>query len=124
MWSYYAAGHTGCVIEFEIDEDPEVFEVIYVKGLQNLTKNLTKEASASDILSFKTDHWEHEKEYRIITKNDFYSVSGKITGVYLGIRVLDIHKELLVRSASNGIPIFETKIQQNVVEIRPNERVN
>lgn len=42
----------------------------------------------------------------------------------MGIRVLDIHKELLVRSASNGIPIFETKIQQNVVEIRPNERVN
>ena len=82
MWSYYAAGHTGCTIEVDLDESPDIFEVTYARDLQKFTQRVTKETKAVDILSFKTNHWEYEKEYRIITENDFYSISGKITGVF------------------------------------------
>jgi len=124
MWSHYAAGHTGCVIEVDLGASPEICEVRYARGLQTFTDKVTKDTKAIDVLSFKTDHWEYEKEHRIITGNDFYSVSGRITGIFLGIRTKDIHKEIVVRSTSKEIPIYETTIDQTSGEIRPNKRVN
>jgi hypothetical protein len=124
MWSLYASGHTGCVIEVDLESDNEIVPVKYEKGLQHFKDKLSENTKAIDVLSFKTDHWQYEKEYRIITDNDFYSVKGKITGIYLGIRVQEIHRELVVRSTPKEIPVYETKMQQSAVEIRPNKRVN
>ena len=119
LWPYW-----GCVIEFELEPENDIVAVKYEKGLQHFKEKLSEDTKAVDVLSFKTNHWEYEQEYRIITSNDFYSVKGKITGVYLGIRVQEIHRELVVRSAPKEIPVYETKIQQSTVEIRPNKRVN
>lgn len=124
MWSLYASGHTGCVIEVDLEPENEIVSVKYEKGLQHFKDKLSVDTKAIDVLSFKTDHWQYEKEYRIVTDNDFYSVKGKITGIYLGIRAQDIHRELVVRSTPKEIPVYETKIQQSTVEIRPNKRVN
>ncbi len=124
MWSHYASGHTGCAIEIELDNNPDLFEVEYSKGLQKFTDKITEQTKACDVLSFKTDHWEYEKEYRVISNNDFYPIPGKITAIYLGIRVKEIHKELIKRSTPAGIPIYETKMDNQTVEIRPNKRVN
>jgi len=124
MWSHYASGHTGCVVEVELAPNSKLFEVNYGAGLKSFAENINEKTKATDILSFKTDHWKYEKEYRIITEDEFYSVSKNITGIYLGMRVKDIHKELVVRSTPKEIPVFETQIQLESVEIIPNKRIN
>jgi hypothetical protein len=124
MWSLYASGHTGCVIEVDLQHEDEIVAVRYEKGLQYFKEKLSDGTKAIDVLSFKTDHWEYEKEYRIVTHEEFYPVKGKITGVFLGIRTQDIHRELVIRSTPKEIPIYETKIQQSTVEIRPSKRIN
>ncbi len=121
MWSLYASGHTGCAIEVDLEPiENEVVKVNYDKGLKPLEKPL----NAIDVLSFKTDHWLYEKEYRIFNEQASYPVTGKITGIYLGIRVHDIHKEIVVRCTPKVIPVYGTKLQGKTVEIEPKERIN
>jgi len=124
MWSHYAAGHTGCAIEMDIDPGTELFEVTYAPGLQEFADGISSETKASDILTFKTDHWNYEKEYRVITERKYYSIEGKVTGIFLGIRVSEIHKQLLVRSINGNIPIYETSVDQKLVKIKLNKRIN
>ena len=96
----------------------------YAEGLQHFTEKLTEDTKAIDILSFKTNHWEYESEYRIITEEEYYSVSGMITSIYLGIRARDDLKELVVRITPEKIPVHDTKIDQSSVTIKPDKRIN
>ena len=125
MWSLYASGHTGCVIEVDLEPDQkQIIEVQYDAGIRQFKDQMTKDAKAIDVLSFKTDHWEYEKEYRIFSEQEFYPVTGKITGVYLGIRVQNIYKDLVVRCTPPEIPVYETRIREATVEITPNGKIN
>ena len=125
MWSLYASGHTGCAIEVDLEvEGNKIVGVTYDKGIRHFKNKLRDDTKAVDILSFKTNHWEYEKEYRIFSEEKFYSVNGKITGIYLGFRVQDIHKDLIVRCTPKEIPIYETRIEEKTVEIIPNVKVN
>lgn len=124
MWSHYASGHTGCVIEVDLEPEGQLIQVKYDKGLQHFKEKLTEKTKAIDILSFKTTHWEYEQEYRILSNEEFYSVKGRITGVYLGIRTKNIHRNIIIKSTPQEIPIYETKLHEGAVEIRPNRRIN
>lgn len=124
MWSHYAAGHTGLVIEIELEDNPQLFKVNYSEGIQTFTKKITKNTKACEILSFKTNHWAYEQKYRIITDNDFFSITGKITSIYIGIRTKEIHTSLIRHCVSSEIPIYDTKINNKLVKIMPNKRIN
>ena len=123
MWSHYAANHTGIAIEVELEDEPNLYKVDYSDGLQKLSEHATRFTSPSDVLSFKTSHWKYEREFRIITEKTFYPINGKISAIYFGIRSTDIHKEMIKRSTNNEIPLFETKIDEKTVQIRPSKRV-
>ena len=125
MWSLYASGHTGCAIEIDLELDANnIVEVGYGKGIQEFKKQLAKDKKAIDFLSFKTNHWEYEKEYRIVSEQEFFPITGKITGIYLGMRVKDIHKNLIVRSTPKDVPIYVTKIQERTIQIIPKNKIN
>lgn len=124
MWSLYASGHSGCVIEVDLELSPEIVEVKYDSSLQHFKKKLDENTKAIDILSFKTDHWKHEQEYRIVYDQEYFSVKEHITGVYFGVRTKELHKEIIIRTAAKEIPVYETKINEISVEIQPNNRVN
>lgn len=124
MWSLYSSGHSGCVIEFDLEETAELVQVSYSDGLQHFKDKLDKNTKAMDILSFKTRHWEYEQEYRVITDSEFFSVKDNISAVYLGLRVKDIHRDLVCKTIDKEIPVYETKLNQKAVEIQPYKRVN
>jgi hypothetical protein len=126
LWSHYAAGHTGFAIKIKIDFDtcPQLYEVTYAPGFKKFTDEMSGETTASDILSFKTDHWDYEKEYRIITESEFFPVKEQIAGIYLGIRASEIHKEMLIRCTPKNIPIYDTQLDQTSVKIQSKVRVN
>jgi len=126
MWSYYAAGHTGLAIEIDIHkgELKDLYEVEYSNGLKSFASKLSSDTKAHEVLSFKTNHWAHEKEFRVITDDEFIPIDRKITAIYLGLRVKNTHKEMIKRSVQNEIPIYEMRMEYKSVSIIPGKRLN
>lgn len=111
-----------------MNELPSVHEVTYVDDLREYEDGVTFLTSltgptSEEVLSFKTRHWEFEKEYRIIQEEEFFSIAGRISAIYAGIRRSDNHLALLRRLTPNEIPIFETKIDGRKIEIVPKKQI-
>lgn len=125
LWSHYANGHKGIVIEIELDkEEDHLFEVHYHEKLKELDDTISTSAEKTEILSHKTVHWKHEDEYRIITENEFHSIKGKISGVYLGLRTQKLLRKMLLRLIPNSIPVYSTKLNENTITVELSERLN
>mgnify|MGYP000319827958 CR=1 FL=1 len=119
MWSHYADSHMGCVIEIDLEEDElDLYKVIYGKDINRYSKTKFEEINIFDVLTFKTCHWEYEKEFRIITGKKHFSISGCISGVHLGIRTPDEVRDDIVGEFSNRYPIMQSQINRETVEIQ------
>lgn len=124
LWSHYADGHKGIAIEIDFpNELPSVHEVTYVNELREYERTFLTEPTSEEILSFKTWHWEYEKEYRIIQEEESFSIAGRISAIYAGIRTSDNHLALLKKLTPNEIPIFETEIDGRKIEIIPKKQI-
>lgn len=118
MWSHYADGHRGVAIEVDIPEDcQQLVKVNYEDQLQKFQSNLLKATTAYDVLSFKTKHWEHEREYRVIQAEEYFCVKGKIMAVYLGINSTSLDTKILERVVGSSIPIHKTVLDTRRIEI-------
>ena len=51
--------------------------------------------------------------------NEYYSVKGRITAVYLGQRVSEKHKDLLQRLVPESIPIRTVRINPTTLRVEP-----
>lgn len=118
VWSYYADSCRGCAIEFELPEGPPIFPMNYGDGLRHFEKGLTQDSTASEILSYKTAHWQHEVEYRIIGVDEFFPAIGQVTSIYLGPRVNTLHEQL-IRSIAGNIPIVNMQLDTTSVRVIP-----
>jgi len=124
LWSHYADGHKGIAIEIDFpNELPYVHEVTYVDELREYGLTFLTSPTSEEVLSFKTRHWEFEREYRIIQEEEFFSIAGRISGIYAGIRTSNNHLALLTKLTPKEIPIFETKIDGRKIEIVPNRQI-
>ena len=122
LWSHYASGHTGIAIEIDFtNSKDQPYKIEYADKLKEFTYSLMTAPDTIDILKFKSKHWEHEKEYRIITKDEFFSVSGMITGIYLGLRASELLTNMLLRIVPNEIPIYSTKLNNSTIDIELNK---
>ncbi len=84
MWGYYANGFRGIAIEIEINES-EVHKITYVDKIPHVKdeQDITRETER--ILTTKLKYWEHEFEYRFLTRSEeSKNKIGKITAVYFG----------------------------------------
>lgn len=125
MWSHYASGHQGVAIEIDFTEGANsLYKVDYSEGLQKFGTTILAGATAEEVLSVKTNHWEHEREYRIIQQNEYFEIKGKITGLYLGIRVSEMLRGVLIKGVPLNIPIFDTKLDKTNVKVQPAEQIN
>jgi hypothetical protein len=121
LWSYYAAGFTGVCFELEVSEDtPALYPVSYSESLPKFCDSPLLSPHSHQVLSCKTNHWEHEQEYRIISENSFFSVTGKLKAIYLGERVSDLHRTLLGKVINDKFPIYRTRINKTKIAVEPN----
>jgi hypothetical protein len=114
-WAHYANNFQGICIEIEISED-KVTKLDYKKNVLKVTNELNNTDNwAKKILTTKFQEWKYEKEWRILTNNN-YVKDINITAIYLGIR---ISKEYIEKLSKYGVPICKTKINHlnKVIEI-------
>lgn len=125
MWSHYAGGHTGIAIEIELEVDAKfLYKVDYVDQLREFSCSLFTSPKSYEVLRIKSKHWEYEKEYRIISDEDFFCVSGRITGIHLGLRTSDHMREMLLRVIGKSFPIYSTKLDEREIAVELNKQIN
>lgn len=124
LWSHYADGHKGIVIEIDFSGlESKIHEVKYSEKLPVFEASLLTGPLPCEVLSCKTIHWKYEKEYRVIHEHEFFPISKRIKGIYLGTRISDTRYNLLTKIIPDGIPIYRTKINEDEVLVEPNETV-
>ncbi len=124
LWSHYAGGHTGVAIEIDFDAPDELHEIEYRDSLAEFTPALLGGPTSKDVLRLKTKHWEYEREFRLLTKEEFYPISGKITAIYLGLRTTELMATVILQSVADAIPVYRTKINIRSLEIEQSAPVN
>ena len=100
LWAYYASGHTGFAIEYDIDILKESlnhnayfqfvfdFDVDYVERIPQVDISLLHDKNPNlmlkTFLGSKSLSWEHEDEYRLIFDgNGLFDIDYRaITGIY------------------------------------------
>lgn len=82
LWGYYANGYRGVAIEIEVpDDDKNIYGITY-QTLEKFNENLD---NAIKIITRKLSDWEHEDEYRFLSKSEIKKCEiGEITKIYFG----------------------------------------
>ena len=120
MWSHYAVNHKGIAIEIDFTKhmrDLKKIEYLNELPIHSAGTLLSPGSTPVDVLSSKTIHWEHEKEWRIIQNDSFYDISGRITAVYLGPRT-DKNFSLIRKIVPPTIPVFATQVNPHSLEVK------
>lgn len=98
MWSHYAKDHSGFCIEYDLDnlldQSFPAKPVIYSKEMPLLSKELD---NFMEGLYCKSEEWSYENEWRIVfTKEDVEFVKINPKAIYLGCKISDELKEILI----------------------------
>ena len=71
-----------------------------------------------DLLCHKTQHWDYEQESRIIVKDHkFYSITGLIKKVILGIRCSDMHKRLIKSISPINVDVVHARLDHTNAKV-------
>jgi hypothetical protein len=125
LWSYYADGHRGIAIEIDFTGiEDQVYEVEYVKQFKKFGSTLLSEPLPFEVLKQKTNHWRYEKEYRLIINMEYFDVKNRISALFCGPRISDLHQEILLKVVDKKIPIFSTILDEKKLIIEPNNQIN
>ena len=121
LWSNYAEGHRGVAIEIDFDDHVEsIHEVTYSDELRKLTATIltTEEHDAVKVFTTKTHHWVYEHEFRILQRDEFFDVSGRVRTIHLGTRFDPSNIALLKKVVPRHIEIIQTKLDAGKLEVR------
>ena len=125
LWSQYAEGHKGIAIEIDFKgHETDVVPVRYLEELKKYSNTVLGAPFPEEVLSQKTIHWVHEREFRILQSDEYYPVKNRITAIYLGQRVSENHKALLEKLVPKDIPMYATKIDETTLKVKPNTGPN
>lgn len=107
LWAYYASGHTGFAIEYDIDALEQflnynsyakqlyMFDVEYLNDVPQIDISTIKKNECVEMLKrfigTKSSSWAHEKEVRLIFENTgLLDIDYKaVTAIYFGCRMPD-----------------------------------
>lgn len=113
MWSHYASGHRGVVIEFDIlDEEKNLHEVRYSPFDALINNEIESRRDYKHVLLCKTESWSYEREYRILYNSDFYPLDRPPNKIIFGGLIDDNHKEILSRALQGKIEIVNARINR------------
>jgi Protein of unknown function (DUF2971) len=134
MWGHYAHKHQGfCVglsvqhltrLQFSLVGSKDVLDIEKVKyrwkiPRKDFFKSMLGKRNVDDVKDFmivKYRHWKYEKEYRLVlwdhTNFNLHLLPGTITSLYLGCKISDENRTLVIqlaRSLYPNIPVYQAK---------------
>jgi hypothetical protein len=90
LWSYYAAGHTGYVVEFSCTDFPlaAAVKVTYDVDYPRIDPFRMTSSESNEALLVKGDFWRHEREWRLVVPRqtdrfDYVKANDAVEGVYI-----------------------------------------
>ena len=141
MWSHYAHNHAGFCIEYDFnrgDLKNLLKPVQYSKNRHCIAggfankDSVTANAEIYNATLHKSDVWEYEKEWRLVDRPTQLSVilgeRGKyvinlanyITGVYLGAKVSEVHKEQICNHfKGTNVKVYQMQMQTDSYTLVP-----
>ncbi len=138
MWSHYANEHKGICIAYDISKIKEynktiLKKVIYTKKIQiykpynHIFENpiLNEEKNFISLFYLKHKNWKYEKEYRIITYEDYDFINLPIKAIYFGMNA-DINHINLVKNfiKDKNIELYKIKPNENNLFELIKDRIN
>jgi hypothetical protein len=108
MWAYYAGGHRGIVLGVKVVNRGRNRYVLRKVKYDNRVFVTPNEAKASRdevalaILFRKQQFWQHEEEWRALTRGQFVTIN--IEKVYLGPLIADTDRQLIRRLVKTAAP--------------------
>lgn len=94
MWSHYADGARGCVVEFQLIDDQKVHKVSYNKKPMLTQNQITKE-KAEEVLTYKRKPWKYELESRCLLDGNNHFLAIRIKSLTFGSRAAKEKVDLL-----------------------------
>jgi len=111
LWSHYADGHKGIALEVEIDEDdPCLTKVLYSEFYSVFTEDDDLTLNHPHVFNGKTPEWAYEKEWRIITTSEYYSLDKSCSRILLGALTAPDKREILKRILPVRVKLVETRL--------------
>ena len=138
MWSHYSNEHKGICIAYDISKIKEynktiLKKVIYTKKIQiykpynHIFENptLNEEKNFISLFYLKHKNWKYEKEYRIITYEDYDFINLPIKAIYFGMNA-DINHINLVKNfiKDKNIELYKMKPNENNLFELIKDRIN
>lgn len=124
LWSHYAANCEGIAIGIDFTNYlDDLMQVTYHSSLQQFNSRKIAAMTAKEVLSFKTKHWEYEKEFRVIQSTPCYNAKERVRSVLLGPRIKDDDKRFILGICPPAVQIFETELDFKNVQIRTKSEV-
>ncbi len=83
MWSYYADSHRGVCLEFDLHKDENLSKHCYKVQYSRLFDIGDK----SRTYFTKSEQWQHEQEWRIVSSGPEYEQTNSLKSIYLGYKM-------------------------------------
>lgn len=126
LWAYYASGHTGFAIEYDIDileqslnyntyaQQLYKFDVEYLNDMPQIDISTIRGNEIVEMLKrfigTKSSSWAHEKEVRLIFENTgLFEIDYKaVTAIYFGCRMPDSDIDYIMKKLKGrGLKYFK-----------------
>lgn len=140
LWAYYASGHTGFAIEYNIDRLKESlnhnqhFQFVFdldVEYAENVPNPDIFDLRGNDVidtlrtyLGAKSLSWNHEKEYRLIFegKGLFEIDYRAVTGIYFGCRMQEPQIDFIMEKLKGrGLTYYQMRLVGKTYKFEPKE---
>jgi len=113
MWSHYADGHKGIVIEVEVPEDHEdLTQVVYTPFSSVFIDKLQTKVDMRHLFNGKGEEWAYEQEYRVVTVGRFFALPKPVERLLLGPLVSNEQESILSKVVPEKVEIVRMKLDQ------------
>jgi hypothetical protein len=120
LWSHYAAGHKGVAVELKFpDDQPGLHKVKYSDFSYIFGDDTDPKMSYPGIFSAKTEEWAYEKEWRIISREEFVPLTDPCQRILIGPQVSDRRSRLLRKLLPRAIKMIPMHVNPDLMRVEP-----
>lgn len=113
MWSHYADGHKGIVIEVEVPEERgDLIQVTYTAFSSVFTDKLQTKEDMRHLFNGKGEEWAYEQEYRIVAEERFFALPKPVERLLLGPLVSNEQESILRKVIPEKVEIVRMELDR------------